>query len=100
MYGQDMLVGSSQLKSAEVPRPRTDIENAFSRLNEELSIAEKGVEQLKEKLRPVMSEVPQDKDDKGEGYCGSPMAQEIEQKTQRIRYFNKELVFILDSLQL
>jgi predicted nucleic acid-binding Zn-ribbon protein len=103
MYGQNTGLSASensQLKSVEVSKPMTDIESAFVRLNEELEGAEKRVASLRDKLRPVMAEVPQNKDDEADGYGGSPLAQEIEQRTQRVRQLNKELAFILDSLQL
>ena len=100
MLGQQVSgVSSNQLKSVE-PRPMTDIEGAFSRLNEELNMAEKRLVVLRDKLRSVMAEVPQSKNVNTEGFVGSPMAQEIEQRTQRVRLFNGELIFILDSLQL
>ena len=101
MYEQEMSVGDIQsARSAEVPRPQTDIESALSRLNEELNGAEKRLATLRDKLKPVMAEVLQNKEVEVEGYGGSPLAQAIQQRTNRVKLFGKELALILDSLQL
>ena len=55
---------------------------------------------LRNRLQPVMQEVPVNPSKDEVGYGGSPFAQEIEGKTQRVRALNRELSFILDSLQL
>ena len=101
MYGQSLSgVGDSQLTSAEVPRIKTDIENAFSRLSESISELEQKFDVLRKKLSPVMMEVPVNPSENKDGCGGSPMACEVESRNQRIKNLNREVSFVLDSLQL
>lgn len=100
MFGQ---IGDSQVltnKGLEAPRPSTDIESAFGRLAEALCEAERRLDSLKSRLQPVLQSVPLNPNKDGEGFVGSPLSQEIENRTQRVRQINRELDFILDSLQL
>ena len=105
MYGsQTSGLASSESLAKSVdsvsPRRTTDIESAFNRLSEELEIAVKRLLVLKEKLAPVMNEVPINPE-KNEYACGSTaLSREVDSRTDKVRQLNWNLGFILDSLQL
>ena len=63
-------------------------------------LLENKVHILKEKLQPIMVSLPQDVAKASSEFSGSPLSQAINQKTLRIENLDKEICFILDSLQL
>ena len=87
--------------SVNTPRKTTDIEHSFNRLSDELEIATKRLLTLKEKLTPVMAEVPVNPES-NEKNVGSltALAREVDIRTEKVRVLNWNLGFILDSLQL
>ena len=104
MYGSNTsgLASSEGLvkSSVDAPRRMTDIEGAFNRLSDELDMAVKRLLVLKEKLAPVMNEVPISPE-KSENVGGSTaLAREVDLRTDKVRQLNWNLGFILDSLQL
>ena len=106
MYGQNpSQICSSQVLTnkglqSETPRPITDIESAFSRLSDALGESERKLNSLRLRLQPVLQEVPASPNKDGEVASGSQLSQEIESRTQAVKQINRELTFILDSLQL
>ena len=85
---------------ANTPRPMSDIESAFARQTISIDILENKVSILRTKLNAVMLSIPENVAKASTEFNGSPLAQEIESKTDRLRNLDKELCYILDSLQL
>ena len=88
------------LMGTSTPKAISDIGSAFNQQAIVLDILQNKVSILKEKLAPIMISVPENVAKASSDFNGSPLSQEINQKTLRIENLDKEIAYILDSLQL
>lgn len=112
MFGtQTSNSGESQLKAlgnqtvgglmeTSTPRTMSDIESALANQSRVLDIVSDKVSVLRGKLEPVLVSVPENVAKAISDFNGSALSREINQRTLRLENLDKEISYILDSLQL
>ena len=109
MFGtQTSSAPKSELKSlgqvshglVGTPRAVTDIEQSFQGLSACLEMLSNKVANLRVRLEPVMVSVPENPNKDSEAYGGSAISREVEAQTAKVKKIDRDIAFILDSLQI